>query len=188
MKPLTGPRYTLKCAGLHQARKIESLILDQMPSVPTITSLLSALPKQNSQHINKPWPHSDNGLNGHRKKVPRGHLSIYHFVVLPHLLSVRVHHFFPAIKWSNHGQAMYSQTFGQTYHNLWYLCQGTAILHSRLDATAWRGVISPRRGGALQNVPRSANRSNPNPRSCTSVTPRKTELFKFFFCNKNGIP
>lgn len=36
MKPLTGPRYTLKCAGLHQARKIESLILDQMPSVPTI--------------------------------------------------------------------------------------------------------------------------------------------------------
>ena len=110
MKPLTGPRYTLKCAGLHQARKIESLILDQMPSAPTNTSLLSALPKQNS--------HSDNGLNGHRKKVPIGHLSICHFVFLPHLLSVGVHHFFPAIKWSNHGQAMYSQTFGQTYHNM----------------------------------------------------------------------
>lgn len=56
MKPLTGPRYTLKCAGLHQARKIESLILDQMPSAPTNTSLLSALPKQNSQHINNLGP------------------------------------------------------------------------------------------------------------------------------------
>ena len=50
-----------------------------------------------------------------------------------------------------------------------------AILHNRFDATAWRGVISPRRGCALQNVPRSANRSNPNPRSCTNVTPRNTE-------------
>ena len=47
--------------------------------------------------------------------MPIGHLSICHFVFLPHLLSVGVHHFFPAIKWSNHGQAMYSQTFGQTY-------------------------------------------------------------------------
>ena len=145
-----------------------------MPSVHTITSLLAELPTSEN-----PDPQNDDGLNGHEKTsayIGPGHFCMCHFVFLPHLLSIGVHHFFPAIKWSKHVQAMYSPTFGQTYHNLWYLCQGTAILHSRLDATAWRGVISPRRGCALHNVPRSANHSNPNPRSCTSVTPRKTEL------------